>query len=207
MVVQLLSHVWLFVILWTAAHQASSVLHYLPEFAQIHVYWVSDANHLILRHLLLLLQYFPALGSPPMRWLCELSCSSRVWLCATLWTITSQAPLAMGLSRQEHWSGLLCAPPGDLPNPGVEPMSLTSPALAGWILDGISETPKQSQQSGTSTHFAVWERCIPICSPLLWFSPYLNRISSWYNISEESWKIKSQRWNSIWPFLVMLRWN
>ena len=188
MVVQLLSHVWLFVIPWTAAHQASSVLHYLPEFAQIHVYWISDANHLILGHLLLLLQYFPALGSLPMRWLCELSCSSCVWLCATLWTITSQVPLSMGLSRQEYWSGLLCPPPGDLHNSGIEPMSLTSLALAGWILDGISETLKQSQKSGTSTHFAVWERCIPICSPLLWFFPYLSRISSWYNISEESWK-------------------
>ena len=42
-----------------------------------------------------------------------------------------QAPLSMGLSRQEHWSGLLCPPPGDLPDPGTEPVSLTSPALAG----------------------------------------------------------------------------
>ena len=37
----------------------------------------------------------------------------------------------MGFSRQEYWSGLPCPPPGDLPNPGIEPMSLTSPALAG----------------------------------------------------------------------------
>ena len=37
----------------------------------------------------------------------------------------------MGLSRQEHWSGLLCPPPGDLPDLGVEPASLKSPALAG----------------------------------------------------------------------------
>ena len=40
-----------------------------------------------------------------------------------------QSPLSMGLSRQEYWSGLPFPPPGDLPNPGVEPMSLTSPAL------------------------------------------------------------------------------
>ena len=38
------------------------------------------------------------------------------------------APLSMGFSRQEHWSGLPCPPPGDLPNPGIK---LTSPALAG----------------------------------------------------------------------------
>ena len=40
--------------------------------------------------------------------------------------VTHQAPLSMGFSRQEVWSGLLCPPPGDLPDPGIEPMS---PAL------------------------------------------------------------------------------
>ena len=44
--------------------------------------------------------------------------------------IVCQAPLSMGFSRQECWSGLPCPFPGDLPNPGVEPMSLMSPALA-----------------------------------------------------------------------------
>ena len=34
-------------------------------------------------------------------------------------------------SRQEYWSGLPCSPPGDLPDPGIEPMSLSSPAMAG----------------------------------------------------------------------------
>jgi len=37
----------------------------------------------------------------------------------------------MGFSRQEYWSGLPCSPPGDLPDPGIEPTSLMSPALAG----------------------------------------------------------------------------
>ena len=36
-----------------------------------------------------------------------------------------------GFPRQEYWSGLPCPSPGDLPNPGIEPVSLTSPALAG----------------------------------------------------------------------------
>ena len=49
----------------------------------------------------------------------------------TLWTISHQAPLSMGFSRQEYWSGLPCLSPGDLPNPGMEPPSLMSPALAG----------------------------------------------------------------------------
>ena len=61
-----------------------------------------------------------------------LSHFSRVQLLATLWTITLQAPLSMGFSRQEYWSGLPCPPLGDLPPaPGIEPSSLTSPALAG----------------------------------------------------------------------------
>ena len=42
-----------------------------------------------------------------------------------------QTPLSMGFSRQEYWSGLPCPPPGDLPDPGIELMSFTSPALAG----------------------------------------------------------------------------
>ena len=43
---------------------------------------------------------------------------------AAPWTVARQAPLSMGFSRQEYWSGLLCPPPGDLPDPGIEPMSL-----------------------------------------------------------------------------------
>ena len=50
---------------------------------------------------------------------------------ATPWTVAYQAPLSMGFSRQEYWSGLPCPPPGDLPDPRIEPVSLTSPALAG----------------------------------------------------------------------------
>ena len=56
---------------------------------------------------------------------------SHVQLFATPWTVAHQAPLSMGFSRQEYWSGLLCPLPGDLPDPGIEPMSFMSPALAG----------------------------------------------------------------------------
>ena len=55
---------------------------------------------------------------------CMLSCFIRVWLFVTSWTVTFQAPLSMGFSRQEYWSGLPCPPPGNLPNPGIEPPSL-----------------------------------------------------------------------------------
>ena len=50
---------------------------------------------------------------------------------STPWTVAHQAPLSMKLSRQEYWRRLLFPPPGDLPNPGIEPASLLSPALAG----------------------------------------------------------------------------
>jgi len=48
---------------------------------------------------------------------------------ATLWTVACQPPLSMGFSRQEYWNGLLCPPPGDLPDPGIEPASSAAPAL------------------------------------------------------------------------------
>ena len=56
---------------------------------------------------------------------------SRVQLFATQWTVACQAPLSIGFFRQEYWSGLPCPSPGDLLNPGTEPQSLMSPALAG----------------------------------------------------------------------------
>ena len=63
--------------------------------------------------------------------LCMLSRFNHVWLFATLQTIACQAPLSMEFSRQEYWSGLPCPSPGDLPDPGIEPTSLVSSALAG----------------------------------------------------------------------------
>ena len=62
---------------------------------------------------------------------CTLSCFSHVPLFATLWIVVHQASLSMGFSIQEYWSGLPCPPPGDLPKSGIEPTSLTSPALTG----------------------------------------------------------------------------
>ena len=59
-----------------------------------------------------------------------LSCFSRARLFATLWTVAHQAPLSIGFFGQEHWSGLPCPPSGDLPDPGMEPVSLMSLALA-----------------------------------------------------------------------------
>ena len=55
---------------------------------------------------------------------------SCVRLFVTLRTVACQMPLSMGFSRQEYWSGLSFPLPGDLPDPGIKPTSLMSPALA-----------------------------------------------------------------------------
>ena len=73
--------------------------------------------HMLRRSLLLLLSHF-----------------SCVQLSATLRAIAHQAPLSMGFSRQEHWSGQPWPPPGDLPNSGIEPAYLMSLALTGMSL-------------------------------------------------------------------------
>ena len=75
---------------------------------------------------------------PPSCWqllpLCVCVCAKSFQLfqlLAILWTVAHQVPLSMGFSRQEYWSGWSCSPPGDLPDPRIEPTSLRSPALAG----------------------------------------------------------------------------
>ena len=77
-------------------------------------------------------------------------CANSLQLCPTLWTlwtVAHQGPLSMGFSRQEYWSGLPCPPTGDLPDPGIELVSLMSPALVG----------------GFFTTSAIWEGLLAIC--------------------------------------------
>ena len=93
---------------------------------------------------------------------------SRVRLFATPWTMAHQAPLSMGLSRQEYWSGLPCPPPGDLPVPGIEPASLASPALAGGLL----------------TTTAIWDSLM-LC---------LVMVSSFLMILDVPWYKRCYRW-------------
>ena len=65
----------------------------------------------------------------------QVSCFSRVRLCETARTIACQAPLPMRFSRQEYWSGLASPPSGDLPDPGIKPMSLIYVSCIGrWVL-------------------------------------------------------------------------
>ena len=64
-------------------------------------------------------------------WGCVLSCLHGVLLCVIPWTVAHQTPLSMDFSRQDYWSGLPCPPPGGLPDPGIEPEFLMSPAVVG----------------------------------------------------------------------------
>ena len=70
---------------------------------------------------------FPRGSSQPRNWT-QVSCIAGGFL--TPWTIDHQSPLSMGFSRK-YWGGLPCPPPGYLPNPGIKPTFLMSPALAG----------------------------------------------------------------------------
>ena len=79
----------------------------------------------------------------PAQWTCVRAKSIQLCLFATLWTIAHQAPLSMGFSRQEYWSGLPCSPPGDLPNPGIEPTSLIS---AAWQMGPLPPVPPGKPQ-------------------------------------------------------------
>ena len=81
-------------------------------------------------------------GEPFLRVLCQIShsclCVLSRFSCVrhfvTLWTIACQAPLSIGFSRQEYWSGLPLPSAEDLPDPEIKPTSLESPALADGFL-------------------------------------------------------------------------
>ena len=90
--------------------------------------------------------------------MCVLSRFSCVQLSGTLWTVAHQTLLSMRLSRQEYWNGLPFLSPGDHPDPGIEPASFTSPALAGSFF----------------TTRATWE------APLVYYSTRVNTICQKY---------------------------
>ena len=116
-----------------------------------------------------------------------LSHFSHVWLFVTRWTVARQAPLSMGFCRQEYWSGLPCPPPGDLLNPGMEPMSLMAPALADRFF----------------TTSATWEALSPVYPPKQLWKPaepqadartLLNQTLKWFGLYNHcGWWLQS--WN------------
>ena len=71
---------------------------------------------------------------------CMLSRFSGVWLFVTLWRVAHQAPLSMGFSRQEYWSGLPRPPPGDLPDPGIKLLIKHIHTLRVWRVYALEKT-------------------------------------------------------------------
>ena len=89
-----------------------------------------------------------------------------VQLCANLlWTVALQAPLSIGFSRQEYWSGLPCPPPGDLYGPRIKPVSLTSPALLGGFFT-TSTTWEAQYTSSYAGLSLVSQLCSTLCDPM-----------------------------------------
>ena len=94
---------------------------------------------------------------------------SRVRLFVTPWTVAYQAPQSMEFSRQEYWSGLPFPSPGDLPNPGIEPVSPTMqadalpsepPGKLNWNFGFWSQKLKDSIQNsatfGSCRNIKLW---------------------------------------------------
>ena len=90
---------------------------------------------------------------------------SQVWLFVTPWTVAHQTPLSIGFPGPEYWSGLPFPPPGNLLDPGIEPVSLASPAWADRFF-----TTRGTAYTHTHTHVCC---CLVIksCSTLCDFIP------------------------------------
>ena len=100
-----------------------------------------------------------------------------------LWTVASQAPLSMGFSRQEYWSGLSCPIPGDLPDPGIKPASLMSPTLA----DRFFTTSVTWEAPICVYMCCVWSQLCPtLCDPID-CSPDCKLFSPWRFFRQEYW--------------------
>ena len=102
-----------------------------------------------------------------------LSCFSHVRLCSQ--TVAHWAPLSMGFSRQEYWSGLSYPPPGDLPNPGIKPASL---CLLHWQVGSLplGATWKAPQLAGVK--------------PCFWI---VHILDSWFTLRRGRWLLSNHR--------------
>ena len=127
---------------------------------------------------------------------------SHVQLFATLWIVGHQAPLSMGFSRQEYWSGLPWPPPGNLPDPGIQPSSLMSPALAeGFFTTSTTwDNLLQGQSQLIKDLNCMW-KSLYLCHVILSWEQYFIRsthfvytqgkmsIQNIYTMWQESWEL------------------
>ena len=124
-----------------------------------------------------------------------LNCFSHVWLLVTVWMAAHQDPLSMGFCRQGYWSELPCPPPGDLPNPGTEPIS---PALQ---MDSLPLSHLGSQQM-------CRDQTIVLCSLLifisLWLTPHMYYLWNFEKggskkiLLKYSWNSEQWIWKEVW---------
>ena len=84
-----------------------------------------------------------------------LSCFSHVQLFVMLWTVALQTTLFMEFPRQEYWSGLSCSPPGDRPNPGIEPRSPTLQA------DSLPSEPQRKPKNTRLGSLSLLQKIFP----------------------------------------------
>ena len=120
--------------------------------------WSWDFSQLIPSHFfsgMVSVGYLPHVTSSLNTYVCVHAQSLQsVWLLATLWTVALHAPLSMGFSRKEYWSWLPHPSPGDLPNPEIKPVFLTSPALAGGFF-----TTNATWEAHYLLHFSINLKC------------------------------------------------
>ena len=95
-------------------------------------------------------------------YICVLSHFSCVRLFVTLWTVACQAPLSMGFSRPEYWNRLPFPSPGDLPDPGIEPASHSSPALAGGFF--TTSATWEAHLYKCAVCVQLLESCLTLCN-------------------------------------------
>ena len=96
-------------------------------------------------------------------WKWSVKMLSHVWLFAAPWSVTLQASLSTGFSRQEYWSGLPFSSPRDLLDPGIEPTTLKSPALIGGFSNHLRS---QSLVDSNFCRAAAIEEPVPLTT--LW---------------------------------------
>ena len=128
-----------------------------------------------------------------------------VRLSATPWTVAYKAPLSIGFSRQEYWSGLPFSPPGDLPDAGIELVSLASPVLAGGFLHWVT---REAAAAAAAAAAKSLQSCPTLCDPTDSSPPgspvpgiLQARTLEWVAISFSNawkWKVKVKSLSCVW---------
>ena len=96
-----------------------------------------------------------------------LSHFSPVWFFMTLWTVAHQAPLSMGSSRQEYWSGLPCPYPRDLPDPGIKP---ASPEASVLQVDSLLLSHREDPKIQCALQTCISQLSLKL-EAIIWYNP------------------------------------